>query len=83
MKFLIFILTTRRAFPRLKGFSYNDEYQKFLYQGRSLTSDEFNEGVEIFLNKPLNARGYTISVQAIETEPVIETAAEQKSKKSK
>ena len=73
MKFLIFIVTnSRRGNPRLAGFSFSDTYQKYLYQGRALTSDEFNEGVAIFLEKPINAKGYAISVKVID--PVADEA---------
>jgi len=67
MKFIIFISDTIRQgnFPRLDGFTYSSEHDKYLYSGRELTVGEFNEAAKVVYNPAFRTQGFTLLPQAV------------------
>ena len=50
-------------FPKLPGFAYNEEFGKYLYQGRPLSLAEFNAAAETVLD--VSERRFSLSVRLI------------------
>lgn len=75
---LIFIAGKIRAgqFPKLPGFSYNEEHQKYLYSGAPVPLDEFNAAAEVALD-PTDRR-FSISVRIVDVPSPEEVAAKAK-----
>ena len=67
MKFIIFISDTIRHgnFPRIDGFSYSMDHDKYLYEGRELTVGEFNDAAKTVFSPEFRNQGFTFLVQAV------------------
>lgn len=66
MKILIYLAsTTRRSVPRVGGFLYNEEHQKYLYGGKALDAEEANEAAQACLDKPVRNLGHTVTFRVI------------------
>lgn len=85
MKFIIFISDNIRHgnYPRVDGFEYSQAYEKYLYAGRELSADEFNEAAQRVFNPDFRNQGFSFRPQAVEpkvvkkaAEPVIESVEE-------
>jgi hypothetical protein len=63
------------SFPRVAGFSYNEEHQKYLYGGKPLTLEEFNQAAEIALDS-LDRR-YSISVRLVDSPEFLASQAKE------
>ncbi|TXH15607.1 MAG: hypothetical protein E6R03_06955, partial [Hyphomicrobiaceae bacterium] len=62
MKFIIFISDIIRhgQFPRLANFRHNRVLDKYLYLGRELSVDEFNEASKVVFNPEFRNEGFTL-----------------------
>jgi len=67
MKFIIFICTrlSNGQYPRLPDFPYNSELGKYVYQGRELTLDEFNDAARVVFEQNYRSNGYHFCPMAI------------------
>lgn len=67
MKFIIFIATRLRhgEHPKLKDFPYSHDHGRYLYQGRELTSDEFNAAAKVVFDSNYRGNGYAFRPEAI------------------
>jgi hypothetical protein len=70
MNFLIFVAGRIRNGQRvgLKDFPYSEKYEKYLYKGRPLTLEEFNEASEIVFNANYRNNGFSFCPKAIPIE---------------
>lgn len=62
MKFIIFISDIIRhgQFPRLANFRHSRVLDKYLYLGRELSVDEFNEASKVVFNPEFRNEGFTL-----------------------
>jgi hypothetical protein len=66
MKFILFVVVSGRGTcPRLPDFSYNEELQLWVYQGRTLTADEFNEASARVFHPNYRNKSFTIRPKVI------------------
>lgn len=77
MKFIIFIADNIRHgnFPRVDGFEYSQAYEKYLYAGRELSAEEFNEASKRVFSPDFRNQGFSFRPQAVEPKAAIKAAA--------
>lgn len=65
--FIIFIATrlTQFQFPRISHFSYAKQFDKYVYEGRALTVEEFNEASKTVFSEAFKGDGYIFCPQAV------------------
>ena len=77
--FFIIYISTRLSqfqFPRIADFSYNKEFDKYLYKGRPLTLEEFNAGSKVVFAESFRNEGFLFCPQAIEAKALTEEEIE-------
>lgn len=67
MKFIIFIASRLRhgEYPKLRDFPFNQQHQRYIYQGRELTADEFNAAAKVVFDAGYRGNGYTFQPEAL------------------
>ena len=78
--FIVFISTrlSQYQFPRLDDFKWSEKFGKYLYLGRPLTFDEFNEASKNVFSPDYNSEGFAFCPQALtaeESADAVESAA--------
>lgn len=66
--FIIFIATrlSQFQFPRIAGFSFSKKFDKYVYEGRALTVEEFNEAAKTVFSDKFKSDGFIFCPQAVE-----------------
>ena len=83
MKFIIFICSHLQhgEYPRLPDFPYNEALGKYIYQGRELTLEEFNEAALVVFDPKYRTSGYAFAPQIIADEVVVQLTEAREVKK--
>lgn len=82
MKFIIFINSRIRHGQSVRhpDFSYNAEHQKYIYGGRALTADEFNDAAARVFSEKYQTKGFVFSPMVVKeveaTAPPVEAPPE-------
>lgn len=68
--FIIFISTAIRygQFPRLDRFKYSKEYDKYIYDGRELTVEEFDVAAKRVFDPSFRHEGFSFCPQSVSAE---------------
>ena len=66
-KFLIFIASRIRHGQSVRhpDFSYNAEHQKYIYGGRALTADEFNDAAARVFSEKYQTKGFVFAPMVV------------------
>jgi hypothetical protein len=66
--FIIFIATrlSQFQFPRIPNFSFSKKFDKYVYEGRALTVEEFNEASKLVFSQGFKSDGFIFCPQAVE-----------------
>ncbi|MFT3992450.1 MAG: hypothetical protein QM680_13680 [Luteolibacter sp.] len=79
---VIFLVSSSRyAPPKIGGFIFNPDYGKYLYKGRTLTVEEFNEAAKELLDRPNPNLPYAVSARAAEVSVEPQDSGEKSVKK--
>lgn len=67
MKFIIYISSRLRhgEYPKLPEFPFSQEHGKYIYKGKELEADEFNEAAKRVFHIDYRANGYSFRPEAI------------------